>query len=732
MATIGASLKLFDQFSGTLTQAQQKMQGTILLANQLKSAVQGNINLHIVLNSAQIMTQVAALRTNIQSQIGHIIARIQLELPASLTVMFTNLQRLLLKFIAAAKRFTTEGASNGQQLQTALQRIAQLEQQILNLQDKINNGSQKGASSSGGLLSSLSGIVSGLRSIPVGKAIQISDEYMSTQAKIKLANDGKQSPQELQNSIFAAANRSRGDYGTMAGNVIKLGQTAGGSFGSSKEMVSFAELMQKSLKIGGASSEEQQTGMSQATKAMSSGKVGGEDMLAMMESAPVLASAVAKFVGKSTVDLKKMAEEGKITSNVIKGALFKAADDINSRFQKVPKTFGDVFTLLKNHALQSFGPIIERVSTLLNSPAGDTLFQAVTSGISVAANAFSIILTVAQSFFGFIQDHWPIIRAGLLALAVVIAGELVGSILAMGAAWLVANWPILLVVAAIALIIFVLQQCGVSANQVIGFMAGAFMYLVGSVWNSVALIWNIFSSLSDFLINLFVEPTYAMERLIYDLAMTYGSYMLNMMQTGEDFAGSFMKNILHAINKALEGFNWLVDKVNGIFGTDFKQAKLFDESNVHAVSDGLKNVLSTMEEPVSNKVTAKAPRMGLKNLKNEFDYGYKAGSGLVDSLGSFSSFSDLMGNKNGDMTNSTLGKVKEVGAINDTVDISSEDLKLMRDVAERESIKNFITLTPTVEVGDVHINDGTDADELLRRITQAVEVEVTNHAQGVY
>lgn len=728
MATVGASLRLFDQFSNTLIRAQQTMNSTLVIADRLRHSLQGTITLHIVMDFNQVINQASQIRARIESQLGFIRARIRVDLPVQLTSMFQNLQTLVMRLISAVRQLRIVSGSNAQQLQDALQRIARLEQQILDLQGRLNNRIREGANSSGGLLSNLKGIASAYLAITAARiAMSASDDYISTQARISLVNDGGQTPQELQAAIFAAAKRARGDYVTMAGSVGKMGLLAGDAFGSNKELIAFTELMQKSFKVSGASTQESQAGMYQLTQAMAAGKLQGDEFRSIMENAPMLADAIAKFTGKTKGDLKDMSADGTITANIIKGALFSAGDDINKKFQTMPKTFGDIFMNLKNQALQSFGPVIEKVSMLLNSPGGGQLFQGISNGIVFAANAFSILINVSQWFFGIMRDNWPAVRAGLISIALVISSLVINAILKMGAAWLVANWPILLVIAAIGLVIYVLQKCGVTADQVVGLIAGSFMYLVGTVWNTVALIWNIFASLSDFLINLFLDPVYAIKKLIYDLAMAFGDSMLNMMRSGEGFAGSFMRTILQAINKALEGFNWLTEKVNGIFGTEFKQAKLFDETNIHAVSDSLKNVMDMLEKPVSEKAMGAAPRMGQKNLKNEFDYGYNAGAGLVNSLSGIGILPDL----NMD-ANTTIGKVNEVGKINDTVDISNEDLKVMRELAEMKSIQNFITLTPTVQVtGDIHNHEASDVEDMLGQIVEALKVEVSSSIDGV-
>jgi hypothetical protein len=79
-----------------------------------------------------------------------------------------------------------------------------------------------------------------------------------------------------------------------------------------------------------------------------------------------------------------------------------------------------------------------------------------------------------------------------------------------------------------------------------------------------------------------------------------------------------------------------------------------------------------------------------------------------------------------------INKVNEVGKINDTVDISSEDLKVMRDLAEMKAIQNFVTLTPTVEVTTGPITKEADVDEVIRRIQGAMETEMESSAKGLF
>ena len=70
-----------------------------------------------------------------------------------------------------------------------------------------------------------------------------------------------------------------------------------------------------------------------------------------------------------------MSSQGTITADIIKNAMFKAADDIEGRYSKMPKTIGDYWTLIKNKAIQAFTPVIEKISELINTPEFQEFFE---------------------------------------------------------------------------------------------------------------------------------------------------------------------------------------------------------------------------------------------------------------------------------------------------------------------------------------------------------------------
>lgn len=227
--------------------------------------------------------------------------------------------------------------------------------------------------------------------------------------------------------------------------------------------------------------------------------------------------------------------------------------------------------------------------------------------------------------------------------------------------------------------------------------------------------------------------------------------MYNMLRSAEDFAGGFMKTILSAINGALKGVNWLVEKINGMFGTKIPTAKLFDETNIHAVSDSLKGMMDKLEEPVSDKNVVHLERMEYKNINEFSKKGYSGGLEFSDKMingagkfvDKFKNPSDELnvgaspfaGNSFGAGSGSNIpnvGKVDRIGGVDEEVAISSEDLKMMRELTEMKSIQNFVSLTPTVQVTTGPVTNGADIDMIVAKIEQSLDEEIASSAAGVY
>jgi tape measure domain-containing protein len=608
--------------------------------------------------------------------------------------------------------------------------IRQIEEVEIGIRDNIqeqelfNRAVQQTKTETSQILSTIKQIAAAYLSLRgVQTALSEADTFISTQARLNLIVDDGQTIDQLQNNIFAAAQRARGDFVAMASSVSKLGLLAGDAFSNTDEIVAFTETMQKAFKVSGASIMEQQAGMYQLTQAMAAGKLQGDEFRSIMENAPMLADAIAKFTGKSKGELKEMSAKGEITADIIKAALFMAADDINKKFETMPKTFGDLLQQLKNEAFRAFQPVFQRWNQWLNSAQGAAVMQKLTQALYVAAQAADVLLGTLIWITNTIQSNWSIIEPILVTIGSALLPILIRQtwmwvqalwatvrpILAQAAAWVAANWPILLIGAAIGFLIYALYRWGDVVAEVLGFVGGIFGVLFGFLYNGFAYFANIVLSVAEFFINVWKDPVYAVKKLFYDL-------VINALQWLENLA---------------KGIENIINKIPGL------------EVNI---TDGLSNLLNRLEDARDNlkseEDVVKLMRFEQKDYSEAFKFGQKIGrsvgrfaaDGVQKAFGAVSGMFDIpkLDSAFGMPELGNINKVNEVGKIRDTVDISSEDLKIMRELAEVQAIQNFVTLQPSVNLTHTgNIMNGYDIETIKERITASLMEDIAASAKQV-
>ena len=857
MATISTYLKMIDQFSKPIKRVTDRVSKTIVVMGKLRTAVERPARLNI--NTSQALSQLAVIENLLQStkikitfhareavhkakllkdllekQLNNIKANIRVELPASLTVLFTNLQRLVLKLIAATRRMQGAGGISTNKTIANTETENNPASKYKDLFDGLNQMFQPFRS----LFSSLSKKLQPVKAIFSGlsKKLQpvrtIFGELGKKLQPVRTIFNELIKKLQLVRSIFSGLNRLLQPVKTIFGGLIKTLQAAKNLFSSGfksmfqgiKSKLSGAmpkllpgssgsflkESIAKPLvhaSIGGAMKQQQtedlfiaKTGSAEIGKGMfekfkSEAIAAGQDVNQALQSSLSFLPEVQNVDQISQLnELSQRMAAFDISGNGIEGAAsalkealkgdtsslvdslkMSPADMSSFNIEDLAQS-GNVDGLIsafdqmfeqQNMGKDAFAAMmaspIKQVETLknnLNSALADSGQQAV--------SAFMPLITLLNTAFqeGKFQPFFDIISGGLAIVAGVAAwaGQLIvdnidtviNILIALGIialvvgakmliAWIMAVWPVLLLIGVIVGLISLLNYFGVSTDQIIGFVGGLFMALVAYIWNPIALLWNIIVSFAEFLLNVFNDPIYAIKKLIYDLAMEFGGFMYNMILSAEEFAGSFMSSILSAINGVLGGFNKLSAGILKLTGIDLGQVDLFDENNLNSMSDGLKSILDKMEEPVKGKGTvdfssAKADQL---NISDQFNKGFNATSnafsGAKDTFGKGtdpSSWSNKGSIGPGSMGNmgdiNSVGEVGEVGQINDTVDISSEDLKMMRELAEMKNIQNYVTLTPSVSFGDTHVRNESDINTIVSKITQKLEQDIASSANAVY
>ncbi len=568
--------------------------------------------------------------------------------------------------------------------------------QSVEAQHQLNESVDKGEKKSRNFLKTFKTVVKYLKQ-GVEFVTKTSDAFVNSRNRLEQIRDGHQTIDQLQSNIFSAANRARGDYFVMADAVARIGQAE--AFAIDDEAIAFTELMQKSFRAGGASQTEQQSGMKQISNSLAMGKISGSDVDLLMQNAPLMAQAIADHMQKPIEQIKKLADEGRVTSEVLKHAMFKSAEEINGKFSGMPKTFEDVFGELKNTALQSFGPVLMKLNELLNSPAVVAFINQIKQFISVIATLAGYLMDGLAGMIEFISSNWPTIEAILMAIGfyflpniIKLLWAMIPPIITKAIAWLAANWPILLIIGAIALVLLFLSQMGVTAEQILGFIGGLFGTLYAVVHNVVATLWNIFASFAEFIMNVFNDPVYSVKKLFVNL----------------------LNSVLDLLKSVAEAMDW-------VFRTNLA-------GGITTFQDDLEKWLG--EEPEGYKVVQ---RMEQKSFEDAAKAGYEIGAGLTKEFEDLTAgFTAFEGKDYEEDDKKDIDKVREVGRIRNTVDISSEDIKLMRELAEMRNIQNFVTLTPQVSVQTGDIRETADMNQVISHITNQLTSELESSARGVY
>lgn len=621
--------------------------------------------------------------------------------------------------------------------------------------DKFNSRLQATGASANSASTGIGRLVGTLVSLAAIKAgMDITDNYTNTSARLALINDGLQTQAQLQDKIFAATERSRGSYTDMAGAISKMGILASDAFGSNDEIIRFTELLQKSFKVGGASGAEQSAGMYQLTQAMASGKLQGDEFRSIMENAPMLADAIAKFTGKSKGELKTMSAEGTITSDIIKNAMFAMSDDINAKFKTMPMTFADIWNKIKNGATRAFSGNMMKLSNLINSDDFNTSVTSIVGGLALIASGMLTVIDIASKVGAFIKNNWGMIEPIILG----VVATLILYNATMGIAWLttmkdvaakglhaIATWaqtgatfaqtvaqeglnaalyacPLTWLISVIILFVVLIYVAVAAMNHFAGtslsasgIIAGAFLFALAFVgnlfitlWNTVVgvgtTIWNIFATVAEFLANVFVDP----------------------------------------IGSIIQMFSGMAQAVLGILGTIAVGIDGMFGSHLSDAVTGWQKGLQGATDKIAGEATIKVPRMdasqyALKgiNFGDAWNTGYGSGSKLDGAIGSkLSSLTDSLTGKGTDLgTSSNPAAVQGTGSDGKVeVDMSDENIQYLRDIAERDYINKFSTATlapnVTIQFGDVH--EEADADKVVGRIKKILQEEIATASEGVY
>nr|DAR63248.1 MAG TPA: tail length tape measure protein [Caudoviricetes sp.] len=328
-----------------------------------------------------------------------------------MTQTFTAINRAIESTINAISTLGGKNVNiNTANLISARQQLAIAENEMQNMvgtSQQLNNNLSKTKGIVGEIVGKLK-TAFGLAAVVMAtkKTIELSDQNAQITARLNLVSDA---PEQLKKQIYQSANDARVAYTDSMNQVAKLGLLAKDSFNNTNEIVRFTNLMNKAFKVSGTGAQEATSAMYQLTQAMAAGKLQGDEFRSVMENAPMVAQAIAKYMNVPLGQLKELGAKGQITADIIKNALFSAGDEINEKFKTLPLTWQDVWVQAKNFAVRQLDGVLQKVNQVANSKA----FQ---SFVNSAKIAFFGLKTVAEGVFNgiaaagkFIADNWTAI-----------------------------------------------------------------------------------------------------------------------------------------------------------------------------------------------------------------------------------------------------------------------------------------------------------------------------------
>ena len=420
--------------------------------------------------------------------------------------------------------------------------------------DKSSNGADK----LGNKLKLVDSIGSGFVKL-IGKvatpleALRLSDDISDANTRLSMITSSLSEQKDLQAKIMASAKSSRSSYLEMVNAATKMKMLAPDSFKNNEEALKFTEILKKSLTISGADKASKDGAFLQITQAMTSGRLQEDDFRSMTENVPIVADAIAKYMGKSKEELKDLSSKGLITADIVKNALFSASDDINKKFETMPKTFNDVMTDFKNKIIEVFEPISAKITQILGSDSITKVIDNIGIALLIGAN----ILGVFVDGIAFLIDNLDILTPALLGVAGAMlvynatSGiaymKTIASAIALGTkaiadafeyaqiiALIVAQdgfnaalaacpitWIITGIIALIAIVYVVIAVINKVAGTTIsatGVILGAIFAIGDIFYNIFAFIWNIVVSFLNFFANCLDNPIASVKILFLDLA----------------------------------------------------------------------------------------------------------------------------------------------------------------------------------------------------------------------
>lgn len=639
-------------------------------------------------------------------------------------------------------------------------------------QQNFNNAVHQGQSAMDGLIGKALRLAAAY--MGVTKLGQMSDELTLTTARLDMMNDvfnkvnrTAMQTNDLVKMVYQSAQNARGSFSDMAAVVAKFGNNARDAFSSQREVVDFANLIQKQMTIAGASTSEASNAMLQLSQALGSGVLRGDELNSIFEQAPNLIQSIADYMDIPIGQIRKMAQEGKLLADIVKQAIFADADNINTKFEQMPMTWGQVWTTMSNAAVMKMQPILDKINELANNQQFQTFASNAVDALVIVVGMLMTIMEVAGMVGSFIGDNWSIIEPIVLGIvtalglytAALILNNTIQGISAMMAgvkaaaemmeagatftataaqhgfnAALMAcplTWIILLIIAVIAAIYAVASAIA----KMTGIANSGFGVITGGI---------------NVVIQFFVNLGMVAANIALGIGNAIGALCSNMMTAFHNAICNVQSWFYNLLSTALSVIAGIAEALNKLPFVNFDYSGITNAASDYAAkaSEAAGNKQEYQDVGAAfNKGMSTFDAFKGEWAKDAFKTGAAWGDGVADKIsgavngltsGGFDT-SNMFGGAGYQAGDYDAGKVpgniadtaKNTGKAVDSLEISSEDLKYLHDIAEREVINRFTTAEIKIEMTNHNnVNSDMDLDGIVDHLTSSVNEAMETAARG--
>lgn len=667
--------------------------------------------------------------------------------------------------LEAAKTQLNQAQIAAQELNQTIQQTYDPIQENVDGQEQFNQSLNRGVNDSNRLANSIKGFIGAYATMQTVKnVLGSSDELVQTMSRLDMMNDGLQSTQDLFNMVYIAANDARGSLSDMASVVARFGNNAKDAFSSNAEVVQFANLIQKQMTIAGASTQEAANAELQLSQALGSGVLRGDELNSIFEQAPNLIQNIADYLNVPIGKIREMASDGELSADVVKAAVFAAADDINSNFESMPMTWGQMWTKFQNDATMAFQPVLQRLNDLANTDEFQTFATNAVNDLAIVAGVTLDIFEGIGSVAGLIGDNWstigPIVYGVAAALAIyaaymgiVNAVELVSNGIKIAAclasyahaaatgteasATAVATatqygfntallacpltWIVIAIMAAVAAVIALANHfsgAGHVAQSTFGAICGGVMVVLTFFKNlglgvaNIALgIWNALGACAN---NIGIA--------FHNTISSVQSWWYNLLST--------VLSVVAGICEALNKLPFVEFDYSGITSAaDTYAAKSAEAANSKqeytSVADAFNSGMGTYQYASYSDAYASGAAWGdgvTSKEKSTF-------SSKATSIPSAGDYANALANSQ--MASDVADTSKNTGKAAESLSATSEDLKYLRDIADREYVNRFTTAEIKVSmINNNNVNNNMDLDGVAEHLRAKIEEEMDAAAEG--